>query len=87
MSADEIRQIILNILSRIAPDEDLSVIQDEVPFREQIELDSMDFLDIVMELRKLYRVQIPEEDYEHLTTMRRTINYLVPRLKDARSPA
>ena len=34
-----------------------------------MELDSMDFLDIVMELRKRHRIQIPEEDYEHLATM------------------
>ena len=42
----------------------------------------MDFLDIVMELRKLYRIQIPEEDYENLTTMDSTVSYLEPKLKD-----
>ena len=60
MCADQIRQVIMKILCRIAPDNDLTALKDEVPFREQMELDSMDFLDIVMELRKLYRVQIPE---------------------------
>ena len=54
-----IRQVVLDILERIAPDEDLSRLKDDVPLREQMELDSMDFLDIVMELRKQYRVQIP----------------------------
>ena len=39
-----------------------------MPLREQLELDSMDFLDIVMELRKRYRVQIPEDDYIELAT-------------------
>ena len=58
----DIRKVILAILGRIAPDEDLSHLEDSKPFREQMELDSMDFLDIVMELRKLYRVQIPEEE-------------------------
>ena len=48
-----------------------------------MELDSMDFLDIVMELRKLYRVQIPESDYEHLASMDSTVAYLTPILKDA----
>ena len=61
MNPDEIRQVIIEILARIAPDEDLSDLQDGVAFRDQMELDSMDFLDIVMELRKLYRIQIPEE--------------------------
>jgi len=46
----------------------------------------MDFLDIVMELRKQYRVQIPEEDYEHLASMSGTISYLEPLLKDVQSP-
>ena len=82
MTRNDIRSVILDILERIAPDEDLSDIQDELPFREQMELDSMDFLDIVMELRKRYRVQIPEDDYEHLNTMAGTVNYLEPKLKD-----
>ena len=56
-------EAILDILSDIAPDEDLRRLKDDVAFREQLELDSMDFLDIVMELRKRYRVQIPEEEY------------------------
>jgi len=86
MVADEIRRVILDILSRIQPDEDLSGLVDEVPFREQLELDSMDFLDIVMELRKQYRVQIPEEDYERLASMSGTISYLEPLLKDVQSP-
>jgi acyl carrier protein len=42
----------------------------------------MDFLDIVMELRKQYRVQIPEDEYHHLTTMQSTVDYLNPKLHD-----
>ena len=53
MTSDQIRQVILEILERIAPDEDLTDLDDARPFREQMELDSMDFLDIVMELRKM----------------------------------
>ena len=85
MSADQIRQVILNILVRIAPDNDLTNLKDEVPFREQMELDSMDFLDIVMEIRKRYRVQIPEEDYTFLNTMASTVSYLLPRLETAKA--
>ncbi len=82
MSPGDIRQVIVNILERIAPDEDLTDLDDSVAFREQMELDSMDFLDIVMELRKQYRIQIPEEDYEHLVTMDSTVSYLEPKLAD-----
>lgn len=87
MTQGEIRQVILDILQRIAPDEDLSDLKDDVPFRDQMELDSMDFLDIVMELRKAYRVQIPEEDYGHLATMNSTVEYLTPALKDVKRSA
>jgi acyl carrier protein len=82
MTRDEIRDEILDILGDIAPDEDLSDLKDEQSFREQMELDSMDFLDIVMELRKRHRVQIPEDDYVELASMNSTVNYLEPLMKD-----
>ena len=56
--------------------------KDELPFREQLELDSMDFLDIVLELRRRYTVQIPEEDYPKLVSMQSTVEYLTPLLKE-----
>jgi acyl carrier protein len=82
MTAAEIKQAVLEILSDIAPDEDLSNLKEDVPFREQLEMDSMDFLDIVMELRKRYRIQIPEEDYQQLASMQSTVQYLEPRMID-----
>ena len=82
MTSDDIKEAILDILSDIAPDDDLSTLSDDVAFREQLQLDSMDFLDIVMELRKRYRVQIPEEDYLHLRSMQTTVAYLEPRMRD-----
>ncbi|MBN1590919.1 MAG: acyl carrier protein [Pirellulales bacterium] len=82
MTATQIREAVLAILSDIAPDEDLGELKEDVAFREQLELDSMDFLDIVMELRKRYRVQIPEEDYTALASMKSTVEYLEPLMKD-----
>ena len=82
MTPAEIRAEIISILEDIAPDEDLTGLRDEVPFREQIELDSMDFLDIVMELRKRHRVQVPEADYAQLASMASTVKYLEPLMKD-----
>ena len=82
MTPAEIRDEIIDILSDIAPDEDLSTLDDAIAFREQLELDSMDFLDIVMELRKRHRVQIPEEDYGNLASMQSTVTYLEPKMKD-----
>ena len=82
MIAEEIREEILDILEAIAPDEDLSQIDDAVNFRDQLELDSMDFLDIVMELRKRHRIQIPEDDYVQLASMNSTVAYLEPMMRD-----
>lgn len=82
MSPAEIRDEIIDILNEIAPDEDLSDLNDEQSFGEQMELDSMDFLDIVMELRKRHRVQIPEEEYGELSSMASTVKYLVPKMAE-----
>ena len=82
MTGDEIRKAILDILHDIAPDEDLSNLKEETPFREQLELDSMDFLDIVMELRKRHRIQIPEDNYVNLASMDSTVTFLEPLMKD-----
>jgi acyl carrier protein len=82
MTKAEIREEVLDILRDIAPDEDLSQLKDDQSFREQLELDSMDFLDIVMELRKRHRIQIPEDDYLNLRSMDSTVTYLEPLLKD-----
>jgi acyl carrier protein len=83
MAPAQIREEVLDILSNIAPDEDLSGLKDDVSFREQMSLDSMDFLDIVMELRKRHRIQVPEADYPQLASMASTVKYLEPHLKDA----
>ncbi|MBI4389813.1 MAG: acyl carrier protein [Nitrospinae bacterium] len=82
MTKEEVRAAILEILSDIAPDEDLSSIDDDKKLREQFNLDSMDFLDIVMELRKRYNLEVPEKDYEHLVTMSSCVSYLQPLLKN-----
>lgn len=82
MTNEQIREEVLDILASIAPDEDLSNLDDAKRFREQLELDSMDFLDIVMELRKRHRIQIPEDDYVNLASMNSTVEYLQPLLCD-----
>jgi len=82
MTNEEIRQAVIDILSDISPDEDLSNLDDNVPFRDQLALDSMDVMDIILELRKRYRVNIPEEDYGKLDTMAHTVEYLQPHLKE-----
>lgn len=82
MTSQEIRKSIIEILSDIAPDEDYDGLKDDISFREQLSMDSMDMLDIVLELRKRFKIQIPEEDYPNLVSMRSTLAYLEPILAD-----
>ena len=82
MTREEVRRAVVNILQDIAPDEDLSSIKDDLTLREQMDLDSMDFLDIVMELRKRFNIEVPESDYQELVSMDSCIKYLQPLLKD-----
>ena len=81
MTSEEIILAIKDIIQTIAPDEDLSELKTDVRLRDQIELDSMDFLDIVMELRKRYGVQVPEEDYKELATLDGCVAYLAPHMQ------
>ncbi|MFC1848170.1 acyl carrier protein [Chloroflexota bacterium] len=82
MKADEIKAIILDIIREIVPDEDLSDLKPDVRIRDQIEMDSMDFLDIIMELRKRYNITVPEDDYMKLSTLDSSVEYLEPMMKD-----
>lgn len=82
MQATDISQAILDIIASIAPDEDLSDVKPDVRLRDQLDLDSMDFLDIVMELRKRYGVEVPEEDYPKLATLNSCVEYLTPLMAD-----
>lgn len=81
MTTDEVVVAVKDIIQTVAPDEDVTELDMHERLREQIDLDSMDFLDIVMELRKLYGVQVPEEDYKELATLQGCVDYLFPHLE------
>ncbi len=80
MTEEEVTLAVKDSIQTVAPDEDVNGLDPEKRLREQIDLDSMDFLDIVMELRKLYGVQVPEEDYKELATLAGCVRYLHPKL-------
>ncbi|MDR1366731.1 MAG: acyl carrier protein [Puniceicoccales bacterium] len=78
---EEIRELVREIIAEIAPDEDAGDLQTDIPLREQLDLDSMDFLDIVMELRKRYAIDVPEADYSKLESLDSCADYLVDKFK------
>jgi len=83
MTIDEIKNVILEIIQDIDDEADFTNLDPSEALRDQLDLDSMDFLDIVMELRKRYQIQIPEADYPQLATLDSCVNYLMPRLEAA----
>lgn len=83
MTRDEIKEMILEIIEDIDEDAEFDELDADKPLRDQLDLDSMDFLDIVMELRKRHKLQIPEEEYPELATLSSCVNYLEPKLKEA----
>ena len=83
MTRTEVEEVLLEIIADIDEEADFDALDPDKPLRDQLELDSMDFLDIVMELRKRYKLQIPEDEYPELATLNSCVNYLEPKLRDA----
>jgi len=79
VSADEIKALYLRELHKIAPEVDLNEIDPAVDLREQIDLDSMDILNLAVAIHETTGVDIPEADYPQMTTVNGCIAYLGPR--------
>ena len=84
MTRSEVEQAVLDILASLT-EVDMSNLDPKRNLRDQLGLDSMDFLDVVMELRKRYRIEVPESDYMQLVTLESSLNYLEPRMKALKS--
>lgn len=80
MTREEIIKLILDLIHETVPSEDLADVDPEIPLRDQFELDSVDFLNIVMELQMRYGIEILEDEFIELTTLNRCVAYLSPKL-------
>jgi acyl carrier protein len=76
MTQDEIRAAVYRALSSVAPEADPETLQPNVLLRDQLDIDSMDFLNFVIALHKDLRVEIPEQDYSQLATVKGCVEYL-----------
>jgi acyl carrier protein len=76
MSTDEIKAAVLRTLRRIAPEADLDTLAPDIEFREQLDIDSFDFLTFVIGLDEALGVDVPETDYPELSTLNGAIAYL-----------
>lgn len=80
--AGQVRRIILDALRRVAPEAEPELIDPTADLRDQLDIDSMDFLNIVIGVHKRTGVDIPEPDYPKLTTLNGFVDYV-----DARMPS
>jgi acyl carrier protein len=76
---EQIRAALLDILGAIAPEADFDAIAPDKPLRDQLDIDSYDFLNVVIRLHETLGVDIPEADYGKLATLNSTIDYLAAR--------
>lgn len=80
MTRDQIRQAFVRALMSVAPEIDPLRLAADVPYRQACELDSMDFLNVMIALRRDLGVEVPEADYPQLATVNLAVEYLAGRL-------
>lgn len=83
MTNEEIRARVLEVLARIAPELDPAELAPDANLRDQLDVDSMDFLNFVIGLHQAFGVEVPETDYRKLLTLDDCVAYLAARVKPA----
>ncbi len=76
MTRDQIRAALLHALSRIAPEMRPDDIDPGVSLRDQIDIDSMDFLNFMIAVRRDLGVDVPEADYGKLRSLNDLVDYI-----------
>ena len=80
MTAEELKQIIFDLLGQIAPEADFAALKPNADIRETLEIDSFDFLNFLIALNKAVGVEIPEQDYGQVNTLDNLTKYLLARM-------
>lgn len=83
MTREEIRQVVDVALQRVAPEADPARLKPHVNLRDQLDLDSMDFLNFVIGLHRALHVEIPEADYPKYVTLEGCVDHLASLLAAA----
>lgn len=76
MNSSEIQQAFLDALLSVAPDAEPDALERDEPLRDQMDLDSMDLLNLVIRLNEVLGVEIPERDYPRLDSVANAVAYL-----------
>lgn len=85
MDRQALRNTIMSTLRSIAPEVLESELVADRALREQVDLDSMDWLNFLIGLHRELQIDIPESDYARLRTLDNLLNYLDAKLQDAAS--
>ena len=85
MTEEDIRGEVLSVLTTIAPEVEPDDIRDDVLLRDQVDLDSMDWLNFLLGIHKRLHVDIPESDYASLRTLADVVGYVEQRATATRT--
>ena len=81
MDENELRTVVIATLKTIAPEVEEGDLRADRPLRNQVDLDSMDWLNFLIGLHQKLQVDIPEADYARLVTLGNVLDYLRKKLK------
>ncbi len=76
MQTTDLRNTVHTLLQSIAPEVDPAALDATAPLRDQIDLDSMDYLNFIVGMHEKLKVEIPESDYRKLVSLDDIVNYL-----------
>jgi acyl carrier protein len=80
VTRDELRQAVLGVLKDIAPEADLSRLAPDAPIRDQLDIDSIDFMRFLIGINEKLHVDVPEADYQKVASLNGLLQYLGDRL-------
>ena len=72
----ELHALVISVLTEVAPDIDPVAIDPDADLVEQLDIDSMDFLNVVVAINERTGIEIPERDYPKLSTLHDAVSYL-----------
>ncbi|MER2996690.1 acyl carrier protein [Pontibacter populi] len=81
MTAEEIKQTLVQRLKSIAPDTEPSQLQPDDNIRQSLGIDSFDYLQFIVAIDEQFSIETPEEDYGKIQTLRELTEYVAARVK------
>jgi len=73
----DLRTAVLELLARVAPESDPSAIDPDGSIQEQLDIDSIDFLNFIMSVHERTGIDVPERDYTKIATINDCVRYLL----------